>query len=305
MSVTANITNISRCSLHDGPGLRTVVYFKGCTLHCMWCHNPETISSKKEIMFRPEKCICCGKCIEVCPGSYRIKNGKIDFLRENCKGCGKCAEECPSTAISIAGNSMTVDEALSEIAKDAHYYTENGGGVTFSGGECLLQADFTAKLAKKCKEANISTAIESAFFVPYANTEKVLPYIDFIFADLKIPDDKLHQKYTGASNELIIENIRKISNIHKCITIRIPLIPGVNDSEESMKAFSQIINTFGNGIVGVELLKYNYMAGSKYRLVGRQYTDFGGASQSDERVEILCQVLKENLSDKINVYFVK
>lgn len=305
MSVIANISNISRCSLHDGPGLRTVVYLKGCPLHCMWCHNPETISTKKEIMFRPEKCICCGRCLEVCPDSYRIKDEKIDFQRGNCKGCGKCAEECPSTAISIAGNTMTVDEVFTEIAKDAPYFSESDGGVTFSGGECLMQADFTAALAKKCKEANISTAIESAFFVPYANVEKVLPFIDFVFADLKIPDAQQHQKYTGASNTLIIENIRKISHIHKHITVRIPLIPGVNDSEESMAAFARIIDTFGSGIIGVELLKYNYMAGSKYRLVGKAYTDFGNASQPDGYVENLCRILKENLSREINVFFVK
>lgn len=305
MSLIANITNISRCSLHDGPGLRTVVYFKGCPLHCMWCHNPETIAFQKEIMFRPEKCIYCGKCIEICPGSYRIKDGKIDFLRNNCKGCGKCAEECPSTAISIAGNTMTVDEAFAEIAKDAPYFSESGGGVTFSGGECLMQADFVVSLAKKCKDANISTAIESAFFVPYANVEAILPFMDYIFADLKIPDAQLHQKYTGAPNTLIIENIRKISHIHKHITIRIPLIPGVNDSEESMAAFSRIINTFGDGIVGVELLKYNYMAGSKYRLVGKAYTDFGNASQPDKHIEALCRVLKEHLSREVNVFFVK
>ena len=305
MSVVANITNISRCSLHDGPGLRTVVYFKGCPMHCMWCHNPETISAKKEIMFRPEKCICCGKCLEVCPDSYRIKDGKIDFQRDNCKGCGKCAEECPSTAISIAGNTMTVDETFTEIAKDASYFSESGGGVTFSGGECLMQAEFTAILAQKCKEANINTAIESAFFVPYANVEKVLPFIDFVFADLKLPDDEMHQVYTGVSNKLIIENIRKASQTHKHITIRIPLIPGVNDSEDTMSAFARIINTFGSGIVGVELLKYNYMAGSKYRLVGRQYTNFGDTSQSDVYVETLCRTLKENLSREINVFFVK
>ncbi len=305
MSVTANISNISRSSLHDGPGLRTVVYFKGCSLRCEWCHNPETISHVKEIMFQEGKCIACGRCISLCRKAYSVVDGKIMFSRGNCISCGKCVELCPSGAISMCGEEMTVDALFSVIEKDAHYYKESGGGVTFSGGECLLQPEAVTELAERCKEEGIHTAIESAFHVPYANVEKVLPFIDFIFADLKIADGEKHRQHTGASNELIIENIRKISGVHSCITIRIPLVPEVNDTEKSMEEFSEIIKSFGSGIIGVELLKYNYLAASKYRLVGRDYTDFGSESQTDEKLELLCKALKRKLPDRINVYYVK
>lgn len=305
MSVTAPITNIARGSLHDGPGVRTVVYFKGCGLKCKWCHNPETISVKKQILYTPSKCIHCGKCTEACPEHHKIHGNDMVFLRASCATCGKCAENCPSLALSLCGEEKTVSELFEEINKDSHYYTSSGGGVTFSGGECLLYPEFLSEIAKTCKDNKIHTAVESAFFVPWKNVKKMYPFIDLFFADLKIPDGKLHREYTGASNELIIENIRKISNVHNCIIIRIPLIPGVNDNEQSMIEFSRIINTFGTGIVGVELLKYNYMASSKYSMVGREYTDFGEQSQPDEKMELLCSVLKENLTDKINVYYEK
>ena len=181
MSVTAPVTNISRCSLHDGPGSRTVVYFKGCGLKCQWCHNPETREAKKQILFIPNKCIHCGTCIEVCPEHHMISGDQMEYLREGCIACGRCAEECPSMALSLCGEDKTADQVMAEIRKDQHYYQATGGGVTFSGGECLLYPEFVAELAEKCRAEGIHTAVESAMFVPWENIEQVLPVIDLFF----------------------------------------------------------------------------------------------------------------------------
>ncbi|MEE0944437.1 MAG: glycyl-radical enzyme activating protein [Clostridia bacterium] len=302
MSVSAVITNIARGALHDGPGVRTVVYFKGCGLRCKWCHNPETLSAQKQILYAPSKCIHCGKCIEVCPEHHKIQGNDMLFLREGCTACGKCAKFCPSLALSLCGEEKTVSELFEEIKKDSHYYSSSGGGVTFSGGECLLHSQFVKEIAKMCKDNNIHTAVESAFFVQWKNVEEVLPFIDLFFADLKIPNPEKHRKYTGQDNKLIIDNITKLSNKHKNIILRIPVIPGVNDSDDDIAAFAEIIKTLGKGIKGIELLKYNNLAESKYKISGNEYTKFADGSQTDEKMQKLCSSLKEK--SNINCYFV-
>ena len=293
MSVTATITNIARGSLHDGPGSRTVVYFKGCGLSCLWCHNPETRQVNKQILYIPNKCIHCGSCIEICPEHHIVMGNQMEFLREGCIACGRCAEECPSMALTLCGEDKTVDEVFAEIQKDLHYYQASGGGVTFSGGECLLYPEFVAKLAKKCREAGIHTAVESAMFVPWANVEQVLPYIDLFFNDLKIPDPEKHRQYTGQTNHRIIENIRKLSETEKRMILRIPVIPGINDSEADLTGFGKIIQHFGPGVQEVELLKYNHLAESKFRFVGEDYHAFAAESQKDDEMQKLCGRLSE------------
>lgn len=302
MSVSATITNISRGSLHDGPGIRTVVYFKGCGLSCKWCHNPETLSPQKQILYIKSKCIHCGKCVELCPQHHKIQGNDMAFLREGCAACGKCAAGCPSLALSLCGEEKTVPELFEEIIKDQHYYTESGGGVTFSGGECLLHSQFIAEIAKICKDNKIHTAVESAFYVPWENVEKVLPFVDLFFADLKIPDPEKHRKFTGQDNSLIIENITKLSNEHSNIILRIPVILGVNDSDDDINAFAEIINTFGEGIKEIELLKYNHLAESKYDIVGKDYTKFADRSQTDEEMKKIRSSLTKKCN--INCYYV-
>ncbi len=292
---TAFVTNISRCSVHDGPGIRTVVYFKGCHMHCAWCHNPETLSTHREILYLPSKCIHCGRCVEACPEHHIVSGSDMVFLRKGCLQCGLCAAQCPSGALEVCGESYTVEHLLREVAKDRLYFSQSGGGITLSGGECLLQADFCAGLLKRCREEQISTCIESAFFVPWKNVEKVLPYVDHIFADLKLPDSERHRIYTGVPNTLILENIQRLSHLHNNITIRIPLIPGVNDTAQDMAAFAAIVNSFGPGICAVELLKYNYIAQSKYALLDRPYTAFSGGTQSKEYIDGLALCLKHQL----------
>ena len=253
MCITVPVTNISRGSLHDGPGVRTVIYFKGCTLHCRWCHNPETISTKRQILQVKSKCIHCGKCVETCPEHYKISGNDIKYIREGCLVCGKCAEACPALALTLCPETMSVDKLFSEIKKDIHYYKTSNGGVTFSGGECGLSAEFVAEIAQKCKSEGIHTAVESAFHVPWQSVEKVLPFIDLFFADFKIPDSEKHKEFTGQGNSLILENIRKISVVHNNIILRIPVIPGVNDSQDDIDLFAETIKTFSGGVKEIEL----------------------------------------------------
>ena len=302
MSVTAPITNISRASLHDGPGVRTVVYFKGCTLRCKWCHNPETWSVSPQVLYAQSKCIHCGRCVSLCPKHHLISGNEMQYLRNGCTVCGRCAEACPTLALQICGEEKTVDELLSQIRKDTHHYDASGGGVTFSGGECLLYPDFLAALARRCKETGISTAVESAFCVPWENVEAVLPYIDLFFADLKIPSPEKHRAYTGQDNRLIVDNIRALSDCHNNITLRIPIIPTVNDSDDDIEGFAQIINTFGTGIRDVELLRYNHLAESKYHLIGKTYEKYADRSHNDTEMEHL----RAALADKTDrhCYFV-
>jgi len=293
MSVSVPVSNITRGSLHDGPGIRTVVYFKGCGLRCKWCHNPETLSAEKQILHINSKCIHCGRCIEVCPEHHKIQDKDIVLFRNGCTACGKCVEVCPASALELCGEEKTVTELFEVISKDLHYYRASGGGVTFSGGECLLYPRFVAKIAKMCKDNGIHTAVESAFFVPWKNVEAVLPFVDLFFADLKIPDAEKHQMYTGKDNNLIIENIRKLSEIKANIILRIPIIPTVNDSNDDMIGFAEIIKSFGNGIKEIELLKYNNLAEAKYETVGKEYIKFSDESQTKEEMKQLSLLLSE------------
>lgn len=293
MSVTAIVSNVSRGSLHDGPGVRTVVYLKGCALRCRWCHNPEALSAQPQVMYAPIKCIHCGRCVEICPEHHRVIGDDMVLEREGCAACGKCAENCPSGALSMSGTRRTLDEVWKEVMRDRHYYQTSGGGITLSGGECLLQADFAAQLLARCREAGVHTAVETALFVTWESIEKVLPMCDLFLCDFKIPDPEKHRAYTGQDNRLILQNFRALTQrAPGRVLLRIPLIPGVNDSEAEMLAFAEKIRDFEEGLQSIELLKYNPMAESKYRQVGMNYEAFGEEAQSDDEVKQLAEALE-------------
>ncbi|MCQ2479684.1 MAG: glycyl-radical enzyme activating protein [Clostridia bacterium] len=248
------IFDIQRFSIFDGPGIRTNVFFKGCNLKCLWCHNPESQSKSNQLMLYRSKCIGCKKCEAFC---------KKAFTSE-CTACGKCVEICPESARKITGKIMTADEVVEEVIKDKAFYETSGGGVTLSGGEPLLQSDFAAEILKKCKEKNIGTAIETAANVPWKSFQKVLPFLDNILCDIKCIDKDLHKKLTGVSNRLILENAEKLKSENKNLIFRMPVIPTLNESEiEKVKNFA--------GNTPLEILAYHNTGKEKYYSLGVKY----------------------------------
>ena len=257
----AFIFDIQRNSFVDGPGIRTTVFFKGCNLKCAWCHNPESQSPKPQMMFYRDKCTGCGKCKEICP------------TPDNCILCGKCTFYCPADARKICGKKYTVDEVFAEIIKDKAYYDNSDGGVTFSGGECMLQIDFLAEILKKCKENGIHTAVDTAGHIPFESFKKILPYTDLFLYDIKIFDTQKHKQYVGVGNELILENLKKLFKANAKIWIRIPIIPDVNDSIEEMQLIRDFLDKNGKP-EKIELLPYHAMGENKYSAIGENVCTF-------------------------------
>ena len=258
MILKATIFDIERNSYVDGPGIRTTVFFKGCNLRCAWCHNPESQSPKPQMMFYKNKCTGCGKCKEKCPNAL-----------EKCELCGKCTIYCPHDAREICGKEYTVDEVMREILKDKVFYENSGGGVTFSGGECMLQIDFLEEILKVCKENGIHTAVDTAGHVPYEYFERILPYTNLFLYDVKCYDSEKHKKYTGVRNELILENLKKLLATGKSVWVRIPIIPTVNDTVEESQRIKAYISSCGKP-EKIELLPYHAMGEHKYAAINRE-----------------------------------
>ena len=256
----AMIFDIQRNSFVDGPGIRTTVFFKGCNLRCKWCHNPESQSFEKQMMFYKDKCTGCGKCREVCPNHL-----------QSCDFCGKCELYCPAEARKICGREYTSDEVLAEVIKDKAFYDNSGGGVTFSGGECMLQLDFLREILEKCKSAGIHTAVDTAGNVPWESFEKILPFTDLFLYDIKAFGAELHRKGTGVSNELILENLKNLSG-RADIIVRIPVIGGYNDNDEEIRQIADFLKQIK--IIKAELLPYHAMGEHKYTALGRNTESF-------------------------------
>ena len=257
----AILFDIQRNSFVDGPGIRTTVFFKGCNLKCAWCHNPESQSAKPQMMFYRDKCTGCGKCREIC------------LTPENCTLCGKCTFYCPVDARKVCGKEYTVDEVFAEIIKDKAFYENSDGGVTFSGGECMLQIDFLTEILKKCKENCKHTAVDTAGYIPFERFEKILPYTDLFLYDIKCFDNEKHKKYVGVENELILENLKKLFQANAKVWIRIPVISDVNDSAGEMQSINTFLNQNGKH-EKIELLPYHIMGENKYAAIGRAVQHF-------------------------------
>lgn len=250
------VFDIKEFSIFDGPGIRQTVFLKGCPLRCNWCHNPEGLDPLPQVMVSRNACMHCGKCEAVCEH------------REGCIVCGKCVEICPANARRIAGKRLTSDELAGRILKDADYYRTYGGGVTFSGGEPLLQAGFLTEVLRKLPD--VHKAIETSGYADPETFEHVLKEIDYVMMDIKLMDDKMHRKYTGVSNERILHNAQILMKSEKPHRLRVPLIPGVNDTEENLEALARFVSSF-NPDTRIELLPYHKTAGAKYETVGLEY----------------------------------
>lgn len=270
--MTGKIFDIKKFAVHDGDGIRTTVFFKGCPLKCVWCHNPEGISFKGELQYVKSKCINCGECVEACEyGAHTIDELTHKFNRTRCVACGKCAERCLGEALIYCGREMTADEVVKVVLEDREFYISSGGGVTLSGGECLCQADFCAELLKKLKEYEINCNVDTCGYVDRTAIDKVAPYTDVFLYDIKHIDSKMHQKYTGVPNEKIIENLKYINSLGKKIEVRIPLIPGINDDAETINKIGRLLSGI-DMLVKVRVLPYNNLAGSKYKILGIENT---------------------------------
>lgn len=269
--MNGQVTNIQRFSLHDGSGIRTTVFLKGCNMRCLWCHNPETLQEGPGLLFYPQKCIGCGACYAACPTGAR----GLNFQRPPCTDCGKCAEVCYPEAIKRASQTMCVEDVMREIRQDALYYRYSGGGVTFSGGEALCQREFVSALTDACRAEGLETAIETNLLHPFEKIAPVLKKMALVMADIKILDEEEHRKWTGVSNALILENAIRLGELGVPIIFRTPLIPGATDSENNLRMIARFVAQIPN-VRYYELLNFNPLGADKYTAL-REKNVFAGA----------------------------
>lgn len=289
---SGTIFNIQKYSIHDGPGIRTTVFFKGCPLKCWWCHNPESQNTNHEIMFFEERCTVCGKCIKKCPqNAIKINNNFPEIDKFKCTLCEKCVDFCPNNAREHVGRNITSNELIKEIVKDEVFYEQSGGGVTFSGGEPLMQVDFLDDILKRCKDRGIHTAVDTSGYAPWKSFERIASKVDLFLYDIKIMDNEKHKKYIGAENDIILKNIENLSNMGCNIYLRMPIIKEINDDnyhiEKTIKLLS-IIN-----VEQVNLLPYHKIGMDKYRRLKMNYKLSGMEKPSDERMEEISQKFKK------------
>lgn len=289
------VTNIQRYSIHDGEGIRTTVFFKGCPLHCLWCHNPETQRREQELMFYEERCTGCGHCAEVCRNqAVVVKDGICITDRDKCKACNACVEECLSSARELAGKYYEIKDLVEELEKDQMFYEESGGGVTLSGGEALaLPREYLTQLVQRLDRKGISIAVDTCGCVPYSQFQAVLPYVDIFLYDLKEMDEKRHLKYTGASNRLPLENLARLGREGKRIFIRLPVIGGMNDTREHVEAVGRFLLKEKIPAEKIHLLPYHNTGAGKYGRLAREYEESRFMVPSEKKLEELEQILKK------------
>lgn len=289
--IAGTVFNIQKYSIHDGPGIRTTVFFKGCPLACWWCHNPESLSAKTEIVFLQNKCIGCGDCVKSCPNAaITLTSQGIKRNETKCSLCKMCVEACPTGAMEQLGQKKTVAEVMQEIEKDNIFYEESGGGVTFSGGEALYQLEFLDALLTACKAKRIHTALDTSGYAPWEAIDRIADKVDLFLYDIKLMDDEKHKKYTGASNKLILENLKKLAADQRRIWIRIPVIPGINDDEKNINDLGKFLSSLN--LRDVYLLPYHNIAIDKYARLGKTYPLPELASLPDKQMDNVIEILK-------------
>jgi pyruvate formate lyase activating enzyme len=292
--ITGTVFDIKRFSIHDGPGLRTTVFFKGCPLRCSWCHNPESQSRKLERIFWEDRCLKCQACISACKqGAIRLIENHITTDDGKCIRCGECVEVCYAEARQMAGRAMTIPQVMSEVERDVAFYDQSGGGVTFSGGEPLMQPDYLLALLLACRESEIRTTLDTCGYASWETIDRIRPYVDFFLFDLKFMDQARHKKHTGASNTHILENLQRLSKLGHSIILRMPIIPGINADAENVHAIAACAAALPS-LMGVDILPYHRAAINKYERMHRAYQFAELLPPSDEEMAEVKSIFEEH-----------
>lgn len=297
------IFDIQRFSVQDGPGIRTSVFLKGCNVGCLWCHNPESLSRERQLMYYGDKCVMCGACASVCPhGVHKLDKEEHWLNRGVCTACGACGKVCPTGALELVGYDIGTAELVEKILRDRAFYEKTGGGTTFSGGEPLGQAVELAKVLERCKREGIHTVVETSSNVPGQAFRAVIPYTDLFICDLKCASEALHRKVTNVGNRQIKANLRTLFQGEKELWIRIPLIPGVNDNQQELSAMAELIREGGDAVKRIEFMPYHDFGKSKYTALGLDYLfekEYGKCEDAKQRAAYARKIFTELGLDNI------
>jgi pyruvate formate lyase activating enzyme len=268
--VTGHVFRIERFAVHDGPGIRTTVFLKGCPLRCWWCHSPESQSALPELMFRPERCIRCFKCIDACQLSAIAQIASVPVIEEAvCRRCGGCAEVCATGARTQAGRLMRADDVVRVVDQDVLFYDQSGGGVTFSGGEPLSQPEFLLEMLEGCRRKRLHTAVDTCGMADPDVVRRAAALTDLFLFDVKMIDEERHRRFTGVSNARILENLRVLADARASVLVRLPLVPGVNDAPADVEQVGRFVSALG--LSRVDVLPYHRAGTGKYAALGREY----------------------------------